>query len=244
MADPRSFPLLLTCEHASNAWPARWVGRVRPPTRMLDSHRGWDPGALDLARMCARLTRAPLLAGRWSRLLVELNRSIHHPQLWSRYSRSLPAQSREAILSTVYHPFRQRAAETLRRQVGPARPVLHLSIHTFAPELNGQVRTADIGLLYDPGREAEKRFCRRWREVLRRGTPHLRVRCNYPYRGCGDGHTTALRRQFSGASYLGIELEVNQNRVLSDRSEWACLQRTLAETLLTVVGRFAREEGF
>ena len=31
------------------------------------------------------------------------------------------------------------------------RRVIHISSHSFTPELNGKVRRADVGLLYDPG---------------------------------------------------------------------------------------------
>jgi predicted N-formylglutamate amidohydrolase len=122
-----------------------------------------------------------------------------------------------------------------------ARPVLHISVHSFAPELDGKQRTADIGLLYDPDRGAERRFSRHWRQALKAVAPNLRVRLNYPYRGSADGHTTALRRRFTEAQYLGIELEVNQNLVVRDRNEWACLQKSVAETLISAIGRSTRE---
>ncbi|MEN9581780.1 MAG: hypothetical protein RJA70_4789, partial [Pseudomonadota bacterium] len=40
--------------------------------------------------------------------------------------------------------------------------------------------------------------------------PAARLRRKYPYLGKADGLTTALRREFAPAAYLGLELEVNQ----------------------------------
>ena len=74
------------------------------------------------------------------------------------------------------------------------------------------VRDADVGLLYDPGREWERAICRRWRGVLREVAPDARVRLNYPYRGTADGFPTSLRRRFP-EGYAGIELELNEGNV-------------------------------
>ena len=35
------------------------------------------------------------------------------------------------------------------------RRVIHISSHSFTPELDGKVRSADVGLLYHPGRHGE-----------------------------------------------------------------------------------------
>jgi predicted N-formylglutamate amidohydrolase len=92
--------------------------------------------------------------------------------------------------------------------------VIHLSIHSFTPELSGVVRDADIGLLYDPARRYEKKLCREWRKKIITINPAIgRVRMNYPYRGTSDGFTTYLRKKMKG-SYLGIEVEINQRLFL------------------------------
>jgi predicted N-formylglutamate amidohydrolase len=108
--------------------------------------------------------------------------------------------------------------------------VLHLSVHSFTPILNGTIRNADIGLLYDPRRKREADFCNRWKEALNAAEPNVKVRCNYPYRGTADGFTTHLRRMFENEKYAGVELEVNQKFPLSDEQVWEKLQDTLVAT--------------
>jgi predicted N-formylglutamate amidohydrolase len=110
--------------------------------------------------------------------------------------------------------------------------VLHVAVHSFTPVLHGEVRNADVGLLYGSGRPREARTCRRWQAELRRLDPALRVRRNYPYRGEADGLPTWLRRRFPDARYAGVELELNQ--ALMDgrrRAVTDALARSLAALL-------------
>jgi predicted N-formylglutamate amidohydrolase len=111
---------------------------------------------------------------------------------------------------------------------------LHLGVHSFVPQIHGRVRRADVGLLYDPSRSRERRFCDRWKSSLREIAPKLRVRRNYPYLGKSDGFTTYLRRAIGSPQYLGIELEVNQ-RVLRTDENQRFLARVISESLRAVL---------
>lgn len=222
--------LLVTCEHASNEVPVRYRPLFAGAEGVLAGHRGWDPGALELARGLARHLRAPLFVGRVSRLVVELNRSPDHPDLFSRWTRRLPPPEREAILDAHYWPFRSAVAATVERAMRAGRDVLHLGVHTFTPVWRGRVRATDIGLLYDPRRPLEREWARGLKESLVVRLPGLAVHFNRPYRGWTDGHTTSLRGRFAGTGlpgapgmtdasrlgpgrYGGLELEVSQGLV-------------------------------
>lgn len=202
---------------------------------VLKTHRGFDAGTAELGRLLARRLQAPLFVGRWSRLLVELNRSLHHPQLWSEFTRDLPRNRKEAILRTSYHPYRTAVTAAIEELLLSRRPVLHVSLHSFAPSLHGIRRRADLGLLYDPARWREKAFCGQWRERLHGYFPRLVIRRNYPYRGVADGLTTHLRRRFPARDYLGIELEINQMFPLARPADWRRLRSTIATTLEEVL---------
>lgn len=201
--------VIVSCEHGGRRVPAEWAHLFRGAARALESHRGWDPGAIGLARRLARRLDAPLHAATVTRLLVELNRSETHRSLFSRLTRDLPQETKRRILARHYHPHRRRVERDLRAALRGGGRVMHLSVHTFTPVLDGEVRRADVGLLYDPARAAERALCDAWARELRRAAPELRVRKNHPYRGAADGFTTHLRREL-GPRYLGIELEVSQ----------------------------------
>jgi predicted N-formylglutamate amidohydrolase len=232
MAQHSPFTLLLTCEHAGNRVPPAYRALFTPHRALLESHRGWDPGALPIARALARTTGAPLLFTGTTRLLVENNRSRHHPALFSAISRVLPAQDRRRVIDLYYTPHRQRVRETIAAALTRHHRVLHVGVHTFTPELDGEVRTADVGLLYDPRRTHERAFCLAWADSLHAADPSLRIRRNYPYKGVSDGLTTALRHEFAPARYIGIELEVNQALAASPEPRVRrAIARTLAQSL-------------
>jgi predicted N-formylglutamate amidohydrolase len=223
--------LLFTCEHGGYEIPPAYRRCFRGAQAVLKSHRGWDPGALALAKQFAAKFSAPLYFSTVSRLLVELNRSVHHRALFSSYTRGLPADQRQAIVDEFYRPHREAVERHIAEEIELGHRVMHIGVHTFTPALDGKVRTADIGLLYDPSRVSERTFCQSWRRQLSRADSSLRVRMNYPYRGVADGFTTYLRAQFSNARYAGIELEVNQRFPLGAASRWKAVRRSLMEAI-------------
>jgi predicted N-formylglutamate amidohydrolase len=198
---------------------------------VLGSHRGYDAGALRMARALARSLRAPLVTATTSRLLVDLNRSIGHPRLFSPEVRGAPPSVRARIVERHYRPYRDEVERRVAQSAARGRRVLHISSHSFTPQLDGKVRTADVGLLYDPARGGEVELCARWKASLAQLAPRLRVRRNYPYAGKGDGMTAYLRRRFSPHLYIGIELEVNQAIVLGAATPWTALRGVLIQSL-------------
>lgn len=228
---------LVSCEHASNAIPSVYAVAFAAARVQLDSHEGYDAGALQMGRELARALGAPLFAGKVSRLLIDLNRSPDNAGLYSATSRTLDEEVRRRIRDEHYLPYRRRIQATIERWLGAGERVIHLSSHTFTPELDGVVREADLGLLYDPARAGEAALCRAWQEALADIVPTLRVRGNYPYSGTSDGLTTSLRRRFSGDRYLGIEIEMNQKQVFAGARHWRSVRRGVIDALLAAFVR-------
>ena len=216
---PAEPTLLLTCEHGGTEIPPS-AGVTFPPD-LLASHRGWDPGALDVARAMAESLGAPLLYETVTRLLVDLNRSPDAPDL---HHASVPAAARASVLRDVYQPYRDAV---LRRVEGTPR-TLHVGVHSFVDVLGDSVRDVDVGLLFDPARPAEAAVCERWRRELEAVAPHLRTRFNAPYLGTDDGLTTHLRTRFADDRYAGVEVELRQGLLASDGKAVAAM---LADTL-------------
>jgi predicted N-formylglutamate amidohydrolase len=227
--------LLLTCEHAGNRVPRDLNARFTPHAALLASHRGWDPGAFPIAEAMATQLNAPLISYKWTRLLIEPNRSLHHPALFSVLSRTLPAETKTRLIETYYRPHRDAVEKTLRAWIDAGRTVLHVGVHTFTPELDGEVRNADIGLLYDPASNLEREAARQWQTALHAQMPSLRIRRNYPYRGAADGLTTHLRRTLGTTHYAGMELEVNQALATALKPAPRLLAAALATSLQSLL---------
>jgi len=231
-----AWQILVTCEHATNRIPSSYRRLFAGAESVLGTHRAHDPGALALARILASRCKAPLRVGEASRLLVELNRSLGHPGLWSEFTRDLPQSAKDEILARYYHSYREGVIAWIKRRIGRHRRVLHLSIHSFTPVWEGQPRAVDIGLLYDPRRAGERALCGRWKQALEKARLDWRVRRNQPYRGVADGFATHLRKTFGNRHYAGIELEVTQALSLGPRAAWVEAQRVIAETLSKACG--------
>ena len=223
--------VVITCEHGGNRIPSLYRDLFRDHQALLDTHRGFDPGALIMARTLATAFAAPLAASTVSRLLVDLNRSAGHPNLHYEVIRNAPSEFRQKVLKHYYQPYRAQAERLVRQAIVDHGQVIHLSSHSFTPELDGEVRNADIGLLYDPVRPGEADLCKRWKAALKVCAPHLKVRRNYPYAGKSDGLTAWFRQRLPPGAYVGIELEINQKHVIRASRHWTELRKVIVESL-------------
>ena len=229
------YSLVLSCEHGGCELPPGYEPLFQDHQELLHSHRGWDPGALELARTIARTTGAPLYTTTVSRLLVEMNRSRGNPALFSAQSWALDDASREELALDFHDGYWNRVAAEVDALLTRGQTVVHLAVHTFTPELDGEVRQTEIGLLYDPVRMGETELCLRWEELLHTARPDLRITHNYPYSGTADGVVTALRADRLDRQYVGVEIEVNQAFALGLKPGWEVMQQDIAETVVKLL---------
>ncbi len=207
--------LVLTCEHAFSTIPQEYKPLFEGAEEVLESHRGYDPGAFDLFSSLSELANFSKHQ-KTGRLLVEVNRSIGHQNLFSEFTQKLSSEEKEELLRQHYFPYRNSVEEKIAEFIEQGEQVWHLSVHSFTPQLKGETRNADIGLLYDPSRKMEKKISADFKKLLQEEIPALKIRYNYPYLGKADGFTTSLRKKFP-KQYAGIELEVNQKFAENNR---------------------------
>jgi predicted N-formylglutamate amidohydrolase len=124
-----------------------------------------------------------------------------------------------------------RAERLVKQAIAEHGQVIHLSSHSFTPELDGKVRNADIGLLYDPTRPGEVSLCEHWKAALKVYSPELSVRRNFPYAGKGDGLTAWFRYRLPPDTYVGIELEINQKHISNTGGHWVALRKAVIKSL-------------
>jgi predicted N-formylglutamate amidohydrolase len=109
-----------------------------------------------MARILSQALNAPLFSCTCSRLLIEANRSSGHEQLYSEFTQGLTTPEKEIVMNQFYRPYRASVEQAIAML---PKPVLHLSVHSFRPVSNDIPRAVDIGFLFDPAREPERRFC-------------------------------------------------------------------------------------
>ena len=218
---------VITCEHASAALPPE-VGTLGVHESVLASHVAWDPGAAEVARRLAESRGVQVELGEYSRLLVDLNRGADNPCVVPEVAfgvevpgnRGLTLERRRERISRWHGPYWERVRARVRDALSAGARCMHVSVHSFTPELDPARRTFPIGLLFDPEREQESRAVEEMARLLR--SANYRVEYNEPYPGTMDLITTRLRAEF-GERYVGIEIEINHG-IMTGR--WA--QRLVA----------------
>lgn len=230
-----NFGILLSCEHGGNEVPPAYQCLFAGHEEVLESHRGWDPGTLDLGKFLAEALGAPLIFSITSRLLIEMNRSLGHAQLFSEYSRPLSIEKKEQLIARYYLPYRKQVLQEIELYQLEGKPSLHFSLHSFTPLWQDLERRVDIGLLFDPARKLESTIAGQIKKQLQQFLPELRICNNEPYLGTDDGLTTYLRTLFPDARYAGLEIEVNQKWV--DTPQMSRISESLKQAILTIDAR-------
>lgn len=210
--DPKS-PVFLTCEHASQRLPEgyRWHPHDE---RLVGTHWAYDLGAAEITRELAAALGAPAVLSRFSRLLLDPNRSEDSPTLFLaeaegapvELNRDLDAAERERRILRFHQPF-HGAIDT---RLAAYRAEILFSIHSFTPVYDGQERWMEVGVLFDEEEELAERMAAAIREA------GFATAMNEPYSGkagliySAGRHARAHRRR-------AVELEVRQD--LSVRPE-------------------------
>ena len=101
--------IIITCEHGGNSLPKRFRPLFHNRKKLLESHRGHDPGALELAKKLARGLKAPIFFSEITRLLIDANRSPDNPKRFSEFTGSLSAPEKAIIQELCYQPYRALA---------------------------------------------------------------------------------------------------------------------------------------
>lgn len=227
--------LVLTCEHGGNEIPEKYASYFKNHQAVLETHCGFDLGAFDVFNFLKPLANFEH-SSTISRSLIELNRSLHHPNLFSEYSKSLTLSEKNELISSHYSPYRNAIENEIVKYINQNELVIHLSIHSFTPILNDVERTCDIGLLYDSRLLKEKHISTILKDGILSKNDDFIVRYNYPYLGKADGFTSYLRTKFL-ENYVGIEIEINQKY-----AENNLVQSDLKKVLFGAISNLFREK--
>jgi predicted N-formylglutamate amidohydrolase len=205
--------IIISCEHAGNYIPKPYSHLFEGKDEVLASHRGWDIGSMEVGKYVARHLEAPFFFQKVSRLLVEANRSLNNPELFSEFSVGLLEPQKKVLVDSYHHTYRLGVINEIEKAFLSYNRVIHISIHSFTPVLNGVERSVDLGVLVDESIAAEAEYAYYLKDRISVAIPEMLTMVNIPYNGADDGFTTYLRTQYSSDKYIGVELEVNQKYV-------------------------------
>ncbi len=143
-------PILLICDHASNAVPPGIDLGIAPA--LLTRHIAIDIGAADVTRALAAMLGAPAILATVSRLVIDFHRPPDHPGLVPPVSDGHPIPGnidadRWDRIARFHAPYHRAIADLVTHH----RPRLLASIHSFTPalETGSAPRPWEIGILYN-----------------------------------------------------------------------------------------------
>lgn len=234
-------PLLLICDHASNAVPPE-LANLGLSASELERHIAWDIGAAWVARGLSGLLNATALLGGVSRLVIDLNRSPEDAGAIPAISdgtiipgnRELTPDTIAERVQTYFAPYHAAVSREIERLKGPVL----VSVHSFTPVMNGFERPWHVGVLWN----RDGRLALPLIEALRRETD-LRVGDNEPYSGRDLAYSMNIHAGESGLLHAGIEIRQDLIDTPKKAQDWAGrLARILRELLAHELGPQAISE--
>lgn len=228
-------PLLLLCDHASNALP-QGFGTLGLEAALFDTHIAHDIGAAAVTRALAAAWGAPAFLGAWSRLLIDLNRGADDPTLVMKLSDGslIPGNARadEAEIARRIARFHAPYHDAITRQLdgmGPDTAII--SFHSFTPHWKGVPRVWEMGVLYDQDTRLSAPLMARLAEA------GFIVGDNEPYSGALEGDT--LWRHGTRRGLPHVLLEMRQD-LIGDAVSAAAVAARLKPILEAAMSDMAR----
>ncbi|RUQ40248.1 MAG: N-formylglutamate amidohydrolase [Candidatus Competibacteraceae bacterium] len=229
-------PLVLVCDHASNAIPAR-LGTLGLGPVELSQHIAWDIGAAPVTERLAMRLNAPALLNGYSRLVIDANRPPGDPTSIAEVSdstlipgnRDLDDAAAEQRLDTVFWPYHHAITQALahRWRHGHGQAPALVAIHSFTPVMNGFHRPWHLGVLWN----RDPRLAVPLLNALR-ANPDLCVGDNAPYSGREVGFTMDTHGGAAGLAH--VEIEIRQDLITDEAGQayWADVVGTALEAVL------------
>ena len=175
--------IVLICEHASNYIPEVFDGLGLPPEDLV-RHIAWDIGAEAVSRALSLHLDAPCFIGKYSRLLIDLNRPPGSPTSIPERSEAtdipgnflLGAEDRQLRTERIFTPFQAAISRHLDLRQQQGRPTKIIAIHSFTPVFLGEQRPWHAGILFGKSFGLGRQIIDRLTEITK-----LRIGANVPY---------------------------------------------------------------
>ena len=201
--------LILVCDHASNRLPES-LGNLGLTPDQLDDHIAWDIGAVAVARELQSRFDAAAVFGAYSRLAVDLNRSLSDPSAFPPISDGILIPGNIALTDAarveraraLHGPYHAEIDRVIDCACTPASAPAFVAVHSFTRRFNGSRRPWDVGVLWDK----DPRLAVPLLAALR-AVPGIRVGDNEPYSGRHPAdYSIDHHAEPRGIAHVGIEI--------------------------------------
>lgn len=229
--------LLLVGDHVSNHFP-KILGNLGLSDSARERHIAYDIGTRQLIHRLSQHLDAPAVLAGYSRLVVDLNRSLEDESLMPEISdatvipgnRNMSGEHRNQRIQTFYTPYRSAIDRMLHgfrdRGIVPA----FIAIHSFTPQMSGFARPWQVGILWDK----DPRIPRPLMANLRAHPDGFNIGDNEPYSGKHPADYT-IDHHAEAAGLAHVSIEIRQDLINTDAGaeRWATVLHDALRDVLT-----------
>ena len=219
--------VLLTGDHVSNIMP-KGMNSLGLDKSALQQHIAYDIGTHKLINHLSEHLDAPAVLAGYSRLVVDLNRSLEDPTVMPEISddrvipgnQNLSEAHRNERIHCFYTPYRKAIDAKLHRFREQGIVPAFISIHSFTPEMAGFVRPWHAGILWDK----DPRIPLPLMANLRAHPDGFNIGDNEPYSGKHPADYT-IDHHAEAAGLPHVSIEIRQDLVDTEEGAecWATI---------------------
>jgi predicted N-formylglutamate amidohydrolase len=220
--------LIILCDHASNAVPPEY-GTLGLAATEFHRHIAYDIGTAEVARALSAHFDCPAVLGRYSRLLIDLNRGADDPTIVMKLSDGsvIPANAEvdgfvdreefEHRISHYHQPYHDAVDQLIKQAMAKdgCVPVI-LSLHSFTPSWRGRERKWHAGVLWDKDPRLALPLIKTLSDM-----DNLIVGDNEPYGGYLKGDTLYTHCTLRGLPHALLEIRQDLIDTEEGQLSWA-----------------------
>lgn len=219
-------PIVLLCDHASNAVP-RALSQLGLGPRELNLHIALDIGAAAVTRRVADVLGLCAVYCGYSRLVIDCNRYLADPSSFLPASDGVTVPGNHALseaqkqqrVDEIRVPYHEAITSALDRRDSSETAAGIVAIHSFTPFMNGFARPWHVGVLWD----CDPRFAHPLLDYFA-ADPTMCVGDNQPYSGRHPAdYTVDHHGEKQGRPC--VSLEIRQDLLLDEQQQAAWAER-------------------
>lgn len=235
--------IVLACDHAGNRIP-RALADLGLDEGQLTSHIAWDSGAAGVTRRLSSSLQATAVLGRYSRLVIDLNRDLRDLTAFPAISDGvlipgnvgLTVEERAERARVFFKPYHEALRRLIQERTSASEQPVLISVHSFTPAQFGVARPWHVGILWDE----DPRLALPLLAALR-GQRDIVVGDNEPYSGRHPAdYTIDHHAEPLGLAYAAIEIRQDLIGGESGQREWADRLAEIFSVLLRDESLFRR----
>ncbi len=219
--------VLLVGDHVSNEIP-KSLDNLGLDAESLQQHIAYDIGTRKLVNHLSQHLDAPAVLAGYSRLVVDLNRSLEDDSVMPEVSdytvipgnQNMSAEHRNQRIHSFYTPYRKAVDSMLHRFRDNGIVPAFISIHSFTPEMAGFARPWHVGILWDK----DPRIPVPLMQNLRAHPDGFNIGDNEPYSGKHPAdYTIDHHAEASGIPHVSIEIRQDLVDTEDGAERWATI---------------------